>query len=62
MQKVLLVFPDVKTMAEFVVKQQVNHAEVNSLEQTLIATIPDEKIQVAEKIYGAFLKSIIPKN
>jgi len=62
MQKVLLVFPDVTTMAEFVVKQQVNNAEVNSLEQTLVATIRDEQIEVAEKIYGAFLKSIIPKN
>jgi hypothetical protein len=62
MKEVKLIFPDNVTLTEFVLKQKVNHAEVDSREQTLTAVMPDDKIAVAESLYGAILKGMVPKN
>jgi hypothetical protein len=62
MREVKLIFPDNSTMAEFVVKEKVNNAEVNSHEQILTAALEDDKILVAETMYGAILKRRIPRN
>jgi hypothetical protein len=62
MKEVKLIFPDNMTLTEFVLKQKVNHAEVDSREQTLTAVMPDDKIVVAETIYGAILKKMVPQN
>ena len=50
------------TMAEFIIKERLTNAEVNSIEQTLIAPMNDRQITAAETIYGAILKTIIRKN
>jgi hypothetical protein len=59
MREVKLIFPDHSTLAEFVVKQKVNNAEVNSLEKAVTALMADDKIALAERIYGA-LKKVLP--
>jgi hypothetical protein len=62
MGKVKMVFPDNTTMAEFVIREQVKNAEVDSREQELTALLPDNKIISAEMMYGAILKKMTPRN
>jgi hypothetical protein len=62
MKKAVLFFPDNASMAEFVIKEKVKQAELNSSEQTLVADMEDEEIIKAETLYGAVLKAMIPKN
>jgi hypothetical protein len=62
MKEVKLIFPDTRSMADFITKQDIGNAEVNSREQTVIAALPDNKIALAETMYGAILKKMIPKN
>jgi len=62
MKQVELIFPDNKAMADFVLKEKINSAEVNSQEQLLTAEMPDDIIVAAETIYGAILKKMILKN
>jgi hypothetical protein len=62
MKEVKLFFPDNSALAEFVVREKVNNAEVDSREQELTALLPDNKIIAAETMYGAILKKMTPKN
>ena len=62
MKEVKLIFPDNLSMADFVLKEKVNNAEANSQEQILTAEMPHEKVVVAETLYGAILKKMVPKN
>ena len=62
MKEVKLIFPDNKSMADFLVREKVNNAEVDSNEQMLTAVMPDNKIVAAETLYGAILKKMTPKN
>jgi hypothetical protein len=62
MREVKLIFPDNSVMAEFLVREKVNNAQVDSNEQELTALLPDKKIEAAEMIYGAILKKMTPRN
>jgi len=62
MKKALLLFPDSMSMADFLIKEKISHAEVNSNEQTLIAPLDDKQIVRAETVYSAIFKTMIPHN
>jgi hypothetical protein len=62
MKRVVLLFPDTPSIADFIMAERVSHAEVNSLEQTLIASMTDNEVVKAETLYGAIQKATIPKN
>ena len=62
MKKVVLKFPDTSHITDFILQHKVSNAEVNSIEQTLVAIMTDEQIVIAETEYGAILKSLIAKN
>jgi hypothetical protein len=62
MKKVVLRFPDHLSIADFVLAQKPKNAEVNSLEQTVIASLNDSDIEIAKEVYGAILRAEIPKN
>ena len=62
MKEVKLIFPDTRSMADFITKQEIGNAEVNSREQTVIVALPDHQIALAETVYGAILKKMTPKN
>jgi hypothetical protein len=62
MREVKLIFPDNTAMADLVVREQVNNAEVDSHGQILTAVLPDNKIVAAETICGAILKKMTPRN
>jgi hypothetical protein len=62
MKEAKLIFPDNSAMAEFLVREKVSNAQVDSNEQELTALLPDKKIEAAERIYGAILKKMTPMN
>lgn len=57
-----MVFPDNTSMANFIIREKIRGAEVNSFEKTLVARMNDKQIVSAETLYGAILKAIIPNN
>jgi hypothetical protein len=59
MKKVMMVFPDTSSMADFILNECVSNAEVNSVEQTLVAPMSERQIVKAETAYGAILKTIL---
>jgi hypothetical protein len=62
MKKVVLLFPDTTSLADFIMSERINNAEVNSFEQTLVAPMIDTQITKAETVYGAILKAMISKD
>jgi len=55
MRKVVLLFPDTYSIADFLTEQRISNAEVNSREHSLIAVMEDEEIIRAVDDYGAHL-------
>jgi hypothetical protein len=62
MKRVVLLFPNITSMANFIISERINNAEVNSVEQTLVASMIDKQVIKAETVYGAIKKATIPKN
>lgn len=62
MKKVVLLFPDISSMADFIMNEKVGNAEANTFEQTLIAIVTDKEIVTAQRIYGAIIKASIKTN
>ena len=56
MKKVVLIFPDNISMAEFILSQKPSKVETNSIERSIVAVLTDKQIEVACKTYGASLK------
>lgn len=50
MKRVVLLFPDHLSIAAFVLTLKLRNTEVNSMEQTVTATLIDTDIEVAKKI------------
>jgi len=59
MRKVLLLFPDVSFMTEFIIANKISHAEVNSNERSLITFLGEEDIVKACTEYGALIMASI---
>ena len=57
-----MIFPDNTSMANFIIREKIRGAEVNSFEKILVARMNDKQIVSAETLYGAILKAIIPNN
>ena len=58
MKRVVLIFPDTTTIADFIVKQKVSNAQVDSIEQTLTSSLSDKQIAIAETVYKAMVKKL----
>ena len=55
MRKVLLLFPDMSSMTEFILLIKISHAEVNSNERSLITYLDEVEIVKACTEFGALL-------
>ena len=55
MKKVLLLFPDMSSMTEFILLNDISHAEVNSTEKSLNTYLGEEEIVKACTEFGALL-------
>jgi len=62
MKKIVMLFPDNTSMANFIIREKIRGGEVNSFEKILVARMNDKQIVSAETLYGAILKAIIPNN
>jgi hypothetical protein len=62
MKKVVLIFPSTERLTDFVVEVQTKKAEVNSIEQTVTATITDWQLEMAQTVYGAVVRNLVPEN
>lgn len=62
MKKIVMIFPDNSSMANFIIREKITGAEVNSFEKVLVAPMNDKQIVIAKTLYGAILKAIIPNN
>ena len=62
MKKTVMIFPDNTSMANFIIREKIRGAEVNSFEKVLVGPMNDKQIVSAETLYGAILKAIIPNN
>lgn len=56
MKKVVLLFPDNISMAEFILAQKPTKVETNSIERSITAVLTDRQIEIACKSHGASLK------
>jgi hypothetical protein len=52
MKSVVLAFPDVTTMVEYILKQRVSHVQTDSSAITVTGELSDEKIAKACTDYG----------
>jgi hypothetical protein len=59
MRRVTLIFPDVASLAEFILSFKISKAIVDSTEKKLIATMTDKNLDTACKFYGARIKESI---
>jgi hypothetical protein len=59
MKKVVLIFPDVRTMTEFVLRNKIAHAEVNTREVSLTSFLSENEIATACNWYNASLLNSI---
>lgn len=59
MRKVILVFPDVTSIAEFLLSYKVSKTIVDSSQKTLKGIITDKVLDAAVKQYGAKIKESI---
>ena len=62
MKKIVMIFPDNTSMANFIIREKIRSVEVNSFENVLVAPMNDKQVASAETLYGAILKAIIPNN
>jgi len=46
-------------MADFIIAEKVSRAEADSFEQTVIAAVTDDQIEIAKEVYGAMLKAVL---
>ena len=56
MKQVVLLFPDTAAIADFLIKEKISNAQVDSIEQTVTSKFTNKQISTAEKIYKAMLK------
>jgi hypothetical protein len=56
MQRVTLIFPDTVSIADFILHHNVRNGLVDSIEQTLTASMFKEQINIACSDYGAINK------
>lgn len=59
MRKVILVFPDVTSMTEFLLTNKVSKTIIESSQKTLKGVMSDKVLDVALKQYGAKIKESI---
>ncbi len=55
-KRVVLIFPDNTLLSEFVVTHNIFFGEVDSINHTLIASLSDTQIIIAETKYEAYLQ------
>jgi hypothetical protein len=59
MRKVILVFPDVMSMTEFLLTNKMSKTITNSVTKELKAIMTDKVLAIACKDYGAKVKEVI---
>ena len=59
MKKAVLIFPEVTSMAEFILSHKISRAQSNSVDLTLTAVMTEQQIATARKQYKARVKSSI---
>lgn len=59
MRKVILVFPDITSIAEFLLTNKVSKTIIDSSQKTLKGIMSDKVLNVAVKQYGARIKESI---
>lgn len=62
MKRTVLLFPNASAIADFVLENEVNNAEVNSREQKLTAELTDQEIALACTQFGAVVISMLPSD
>ena len=59
MKKVILVFPDVTSMSEFLLLNKVSKAHTKTCDKELRGIVTDKVLTVASKEYGAKVKESV---
>ena len=59
MRKVILIFPDVMSLTEFILTQKVSKVITDSAQKMLRGTISDKQLSIACKEFGAKVKESI---
>ena len=59
MRKVILVFPDVTSLTEFVLTNKISKTIIDSSQKTLRGVMSDKVLSVAVKQYGAKIRESI---
>jgi len=57
MKKAVLIFPEVTSMAEFILSQRISRAQSNSNDLTLTGVMTEQQIATARKQFKAKVKS-----
>jgi hypothetical protein len=59
MRKVILLFPDLASIAEFLLTHKVSKSQVDSTQKTLSGIMAEKDVVIACEQYGARVKSVI---
>lgn len=62
MNPVVLIFPDLETLSNFLLENKPSNVEVNSKEQSITSVLSDEDIIIAETEYNALQIYPVKKN
>ena len=58
MKKVFLVFPDLPSLAEFILHCQLKNGRADSKEKTLLTILNENEVDIACKMFGAVIGEI----
>jgi hypothetical protein len=56
MKKVILVFPSISSIADFVIKQCIKGAQVIASENKLLANLSEKQMEIASNDYNAIIR------
>jgi hypothetical protein len=56
MKKVLLIFPDTTSMADFIIRYRIGNAECNSIECSLLTMLTEREIMIATQNFQAYVQ------
>ena len=61
MKPVILIFPDIKTITEFILLFNISHAEVETKNFSLTTFLSEKELEIACNEFGAVAQNVIVK-
>ena len=60
MKQVVLMFPDIVSLCDFILDNSISHIDARSNPAILKGLLTDSQIMIAETMYNAFVEKMLP--